>query len=72
MTPFALWFSLGLCYGFVPDDDEQTFALCQLQFEAQQRHIEPGLNYWGEFRLNRGLVRLRIVEYLGEKYEHHL
>ena len=48
---FATWYILGLCWGFMPDDDELTFRLCEAQFASKMRDIVPDnkLPDWPKF-----------------------
>jgi len=38
---FILWMQLGLCSGFVRNDDELTMRLCESEFASKFRHIDP-------------------------------
>ena len=66
MESFFLWYSLGLCVGFVPGDDELTMRTCQDQYEAQHRYFEGE----GGFGLFAGVGKGLGVLYISDYVEH--
>ena len=64
MTVYEMWLMMGLCTGFVPDNDELTIRLCQSQFEYRQRYFE-GDDGFGLFAgVGKRFGRLYISDYI--------
>lgn len=61
---FTTWMILGLCTGFIPDDDELTFRLCEAEYESKHRNFE-GDDGFGLFAcVGKGLGRFYIADYI--------
>jgi len=44
----SIFYFLGFCTGFIPGDQEMTYALCEMEMEAKAREIEVK-EPWDEF-----------------------
>jgi len=68
MTPFALWFSLGLCTGYWPNDAEATFSQCRDVFDSKMRQIDPSQLELGFGISGASLSHVRLLTY-GIEYQ---